>query len=512
MPNKAASPALFCHERRTSHFTFNPNITPMKRTLSYIAMAMAGGLLALVAHDRLSIPNGSAAVLTSTNATAPARFVNLPGPGGSTFTAPDLVEAAEHSVNAVVHVTTEADMRVQDPFAYFWGYRQQAPQVQRGAGSGVIISDDGYIVTNNHVVQGADRIQVHMNDKRQFEATVIGRDPSTDIALLKVKGSGLPTLSYGNSDDVRVGQWVLAVGNPMNLTSTVTAGIVSAKARNINILQYDQNRDVFPIESFIQTDAAVNPGNSGGALVDANGNLIGINSAIASTTGAYTGYSFAVPANIVRKVAADLMEFGSVQRAYIGVSITDVDPTLAKDLSLPSPQGVYVKGITAGGAAADAGMKSGDVITKVGNINVASVPQLQEQVGKFRPGDRVSVTVLREGDERVLDMVLRGREGGTKLVASTESSSSSVLGAELTAASKDELSALKLENGVKVLSINGGKLRSSGIREGFIITRIDQRPMHDPKDVSRAVEDKQGGVLIEGVYPNGMRAYYGLGV
>lgn len=514
LPNNAASPALFCSENKRTYVISNPNISPMKRTLSYIAMAMAGGLLALVAHDHLVVKDNALSFTTAVgpSPTTTARTVSLPGPGGGTYAAPDFVEAADRSVNAVVHVTTEADLHGQDPFAYFWGYRQQAPQVQRGAGSGVIISDDGYIVTNNHVVEGADRIQVHMNDKRQFDAEVIGRDPSTDIALLKVKASGLPTLTYGNSDDVRVGEWVLAVGNPMNLTSTVTAGIVSAKARNINILQYDQSRDVFPIESFIQTDAAVNPGNSGGALVDATGNLIGINSAIASTTGAYTGYSFAVPANIVRKVAADLMEFGSVQRAYIGVSITDVDPAMAKDLSLPSPQGVYVKGITSGGAAADAGMRSGDVITKVGNITVASVPQLQEQVGKFRPGDRVSVTVLRAGDEHVLDMVLRGREGGTEVNTTATSSSSSVLGAELITASKEELSALKLENGVKVLSINGGKLRSSGIREGFIITRIDQRAVNEPKDVTRAVEDKQGGVLIEGVYPNGMRAYYGLGV
>lgn len=484
----------------------------MKQTFGYLATALVGGLLALAVHDRYMAPDRTAGIAQQQ---APVKFVNLPGPAGTSVVAPDFTDAAEKSVNAVVHVTTKAVMQQRDPFAdFFWGGggRQMQQREVQGAGSGVIISDDGYIVTNNHVVEGADQIQVHLNDKRQYDATVIGRDPSTDIALIKIDAKELPTLTYANSDEVRVGQWVLAVGNPMNLTSTVTAGIVSAKARNINILQYDQSRDVFPIESFIQTDAAVNPGNSGGALVDSNGDLIGINSAIASTTGAYTGYSFAVPSNIVRKVAGDLMEFGSVQRAYIGVSISDVDPDLAKEIGLDKPQGVFVKGLTDGGAAADAGMRNGDVIIKVGNIDVNNVPQLQEQIGKFRPGDQVTVTVLREGKERVMDMKLRGREGSTTVAARKENDISSVLGAEMISASHEELKALRLESGVKVVAINGGKLRSSGIREGFIITRIDQMPVKEPKDVLRALDDKRGGVLIEGVYPNGMRAYYGLGV
>jgi serine protease Do len=311
----------------------------MKRTLGYVGMAIVGGLLSLTLHERFLADRTPVPSATAESAPIPVKYVSLPGPAGGNMLAADFTEAAERTVNAVVHVTTEAQVQQRDPFAdFFWGYRQSQPQIQKGAGSGVIMSDDGFIVTNNHVIEGADKIVVHLNDKRQYEAKVIGRDPSTDIALIKVDGTELPTLSYGNSDEVKVGQWVLAVGNPMNLTSTVTAGIVSAKARNINILQYDQSRDVFPIESFIQTDAAVNPGNSGGALVDATGNLIGINSAIASTTGAYTGYSFAIPANIVRKVAADLMEFGSVQRAYIGVSIADVDPALAKEIGLARPK------------------------------------------------------------------------------------------------------------------------------------------------------------------------------
>ncbi|MFT3886060.1 MAG: Do family serine endopeptidase [Flavobacteriales bacterium] len=485
----------------------------MQRALSYIGMALASGLLALGVHDRFT-PKGDRFASLSTTPTAPVRMVSLPNGSGGTTLAADFTGAAERTVNAVVHVTTEATVQQQrDPLAeFFWGYREQPSQQVKGAGSGVIISDDGYIVTNNHVVEGADKIQVHLNDKRAYEAKVIGRDPSTDIALIKIDGKGLPTLGFGNSDDVRVGEWVLAVGNPMNLTSTVTAGIVSAKARNINILQYDPGKDIFPIESFIQTDAAVNPGNSGGALVNANGDLVGINSAIASTTGAYTGYSFAIPVNIVRKVTSDLMEFGSVQRAYLGVSISDIDQDMAKQYDLDRLKGVYVKGVTEGGAAEKAGLKTGDVIVKVGSINVDNVPELQEQVGKFRPGDHVAVTFLRGTKEQVVDMTLRGKEGNVKLVSEKETTVNTVLGAQLAPASSDELKALKLGNGVKVIGLDAGKLRSTGIREGFIITRIDQTPVQDAKDIARALENKRGGVLIEGVYPNGTRAYYGLGI
>jgi serine protease Do len=487
----------------------------MKRTFTYFAIALMGGLFALGAHELFLNPQrGPSGGVSGTSGPGLVKYVNLPGPGGSVMAAPDFVDAAERTVNAVVHVTTEAMVVQNDPLAqFFWGYRQAPSTPVRGAGSGVIISDDGYIVTNNHVVEGADKILVHLNDKRQFEAKVIGRDPSTDLALLKIEATDLPPITYANSDDARVGEWVLAVGNPMNLTSTVTAGIVSAKARNINLLQYDPGQDAFPIESFIQTDAAVNPGNSGGALVNAAGQLVGINSAIASTTGAYSGYSFAIPSNIVRKVTGDLMEFGSVQRAYIGVSIGDVDQELAKQLDMDRIRGVYVKDLTADGAAQASGMKAGDVILKVGNIDVNNVPQLQEQVGRFRPGDKVAVTVLRKGQENVLNMTLRGREGNTQMAAAPEkSASSALLGAQLVKAAPEELKALKIQNGVKVKSLSGGKLRSSGIREGFIITHIDQQLIREPEDITNALESKQGGVLIEGVYPNGMKAYYGLGI
>lgn len=477
-------------------------------------MAVAGGLMALAGNDLLKNDDVVITDRIETSGRSPeVRYVNMPVAAG--VAAPvDLTTAAENSVNAVVHVTTETMVNVRDPFAdFFWGHRAPStPQPRQGAGSGVIMTDDGYIVTNNHVVEGADKIQVHLNDRRQFTATVVGRDPSTDIALLKISADGLTAMPFGNSDNVRVGEWVLAVGNPMNLTSTVTAGIVSAKSRNINLLQYDPSKDIFPIESFIQTDAAVNPGNSGGALVNSVGELVGINTAIASTTGSYAGYSFAVPVNIVKKVTSDLLEFGSVQRAFIGVSIRDIDQSLAEELKLNSLRGVYVNGITDGGAAQKAGMKEGDIITKVGSVDVGNVTQLQEQVGRFRPGDKVAVTVLRDGRENVVDMTLRGREG--TLTASVKKTSDvlNTLGADLRAANENELRALRLERGVKVAAVNGGKFRSSGIREGFIITSIDQQPVSSPEDIQRLLSDRKGGVLIEGYYPNGTKAYYGVGL
>ncbi len=488
----------------------------MKRALGHLSMALAGGLLALGLHEFID-RGAEHAVVHTTAEERPApqvHYTNMPVVAGLPGAPVDLTMAAERSVNAVVHVTTETMVNVRDPFAdFFWGHRAPSNPVPRqGAGSGVIMSDDGYIVTNNHVIDGADKIMVHLNDRRRFDATVVGRDPSTDIALIKIDASGLDAMPFGNSDAVRVGEWVLAVGNPMNLTSTVTAGIVSAKSRNINLLQYDPGKDIFPIESFIQTDAAVNPGNSGGALVNVNGELVGINTAIASTTGSYAGYSFAVPVNIVKKVTSDLLEFGSVQRAFIGVSIRDIDQQLAKELKLDRLNGVYVNGLTDGGAAQVAGMKEGDIITRVGNVEVNNVTQLQEQVGRFRPGDKVTVTVLRNGRENIHDMVLRGREGAVAASVKKTNEALRSLGADLRAATQEELRALRLENGVKVSGVHGGKFRSSGIREGFIITSIDQQPVNSPEDVDRVLANRKGGVLIEGYYPNGTRAYYGLGL
>jgi Do/DeqQ family serine protease len=381
-----------------------------------------------------------------------------------------------------------------------------------GTGSGVIVSNDGYIVTNNHVVEGAEKVTVTLNNNKNYEATIIGRDPSTDIAVLKIDEKNLPTIPWGNSEDVRVGQWVLAVGNPFELTSTVTAGIVSAKARNINLLsERNSSEEIFPVESFIQTDAAVNPGNSGGALVNVRGELIGINTAIASRTGAYSGYSFAVPTTIARKVADDLIKFGNVQRAFIGVRIKDVSEEEAKEKGLSQVAGVYVSALTDGGAAADGGMKEGDIILKVGETVVRNVPELQEQITKYRPGDKVNVTVWRDKKTQVVNVTLRNRDGKAELedfTAKAEVSLSS-LGADFTSPSDSDKENLRIKGGAKIQALNVGKLKSIGVQRGFIITKIDSTPINSPEDLKSAINGKSGNIMLEGIYPNGTKAYYG---
>lgn len=434
-------------------------------------------------------------------------------PGSVPADAISFTDAAEKTVPAVVYVkttysTTSSGSYFFDPFRDFlYGQPRNMPAPQ-SSGSGVIISEDGYIVTNNHVVDNAAKVEVTLDDKRTYTAKVIGTDPSTDLALLKVDEKNLPFIPYGNSDDVKVGEWVLAVGNPFNLTSTVTAGIVSAKGRNIHILDGQSN---FPLESFIQTDAAVNPGNSGGALVSVNGNLIGINAAIASNTGAYSGYSFAIPVNIVKKVMDDILEYGDVQRGFIGVSISDIDQNLANEKELKTLSGVYVRGLTEGGAASEAGIKEGDIITKVAGVGVTKSSELQEQVGRYRPGDKIALTLWRGDSQKEVAVVLRNTRGTTKLVKSSDVVN--MLGAEFAEPSDDEMQKLGINNGIKVSKLEAGKLRSAGIKEGFIITKIDNEKVTSLDEVQRQLTEKRsGGVLIEGIYPNGLRAYYGFGL
>jgi serine protease Do len=389
---------------------------------------------------------------------------------------------------------------------YFFGpQKRQQNYIQQGSGSGVIISEDGYIVTNNHVVSGSDKIEVILNDKRTYEAELIGADASTDVALIKIKEKGLPYLPYGNSDAVKVGEWALAVGNPFNLNSTVTAGIISAKGRN-NILNGNQR----PIESFIQTDAAVNPGNSGGALVNTEGELIGINTAIASSNGAYQGYSFAIPVNIVKKIVSDMVEFGTVQRAYIGVSIQDIDSKFAEEKNIKQLKGIYVNGISQGGSAEDAGIQEGDVITSVHEIPVTSVSELQEQVSRYRPGDKINVAVLRNNKELILPVTLKTLDNTTNLVKKSEVIKKSVdgLGAVFQEMDNDELAKLRIESGVRISKLNNGKLAQVGIQNGFIITSIDKKKVQTVKDIQTYLVNKSGPVLVEGFYPNGMRASY----
>lgn len=481
----------------------------MKKIISTVVIAGLGGVAALTANHFL-FDQGPISQINS-----PITPVTLTNTGSAGILNADFTLAAEKSLNAVVHIktTVEQTNNISSPFEqWFYGHSRTQTYVQQGSGSGVIISADGYIVTNNHVVNGANKIEVTLNDKRDYTAEVVGTDPTTDIALLRIKEKNLPFILYGNSDAVKVGEWAVAVGNPFNLNSTVTAGIISAKGRNINVLE--NKGAMFPIESFIQTDAAINPGNSGGALVNANGDLIGINTAIASNNGSYQGYAFAIPVNIVKKVVADLVEFGAVQRAYMGISIRDINAQFAQQKNLKQLNGAYVDDLTIGGAAEDAGVKIGDIVTKVENNKVNGVSELQEQVSKYRPGDKITVTVLRNEKEVVIPVTLKNIENGVAVIKKEEPVRTEVgsLGAVFEEVNAEQLTKLRVANGVKVAKLNNGKLAGAGIKEGFIITSIDKKKVGSVKDVQAVLENKKGGVLIEGVYPNGISAYYGFGM
>ncbi|MEZ4722756.1 MAG: trypsin-like peptidase domain-containing protein [Flavobacteriales bacterium] len=441
-------------------------------------------------------------------------LVNYSMPGQAV----DFTVAAEKTVNAVVHVRTTFELDggyyTFDPIRHFFfgdGINQRPPRIGAGAGSGVIISEDGYIVTNNHVIDRANKVEVALNNNKVYEAKVVGQDPSSDLALLKIDADQLPKIDYGNSDQVKVGEWVLAVGNPFNLESTVTAGIISAKGRDINILANGPDGSN-AVESFIQTDAAVNPGNSGGALVNANGELIGINAAIKSNTGSYTGYSFAIPVNIVTKVVEDLLEFGSVQRGYLGVSIMNVDQKIADEKGLTDLNGVYVAEAIDKGAAKEGGIQSGDIIMKVAERPVKNVTELQEQVSRFRPGDKLLVTVNRKGSTLDVPIILRNRFGEAEVAYKEEMELHQKLGANFSDLSPERMKELNIEGGVQIKDIRSGKLRSAGIMNDFIITSIDDNAVRNKEHLFELLEDKTGGVLIEGIYPNGKRAYYGFGL
>ncbi|EJF08522.1 Do family serine endopeptidase [Pontibacter sp. BAB1700] len=433
----------------------------------------------------------------------------------------NFIKAAQVTTPAVVHVMTEYSARTaqrsntpMDPFLreFFGdGFGERVPRgPQMGSGSGVIIASNGYIVTNNHVIDRADKIEVTLDDKRKFEATLVGTDPTTDLALLKINADKLPVIRYGNSDDLQVGEWVLAVGNPMNLTSTVTAGIVSAKGRNINILRTTQNRDL-SIESFIQTDAAVNPGNSGGALVNLNGDLVGINTAIASQTGSFAGYSFAVPSAIVSKVVDDLLKYGEVQRALLGARIQEIDAALAKEKNLSTLNGVYLAEVEEGGAK-EAGLRNGDVITAINDVKVARSSQLLEQVARYRPGDKVKVEYLRDGKSRTANVTLKNLNNSTEISKRSTANSVTFDGATFEAVSKQEMNKLGIDGGAKIANVAKSKFRDSGMKDGFIITRIDKYAVNVPSDVERHLKNFETGIVyIEGVYPDGLKAYYPIG-
>lgn len=371
-------------------------------------------------------------------------------------------------------------------------------------GSGVIISDDGFIVTNNHVIEDATNIEIVLQNNQRFFAKVIGTDPSTDLALLKIKSKNLPFLRYGDSDQVRLGEWVLAVGNPFNLNSTVTAGIISAKARNIGILQEKNNLQV---ESFIQTDAAVNIGNSGGALVNLKGELIGINSAIATATGSYSGYSFAIPVSLVKKVMDDLLEFGQVQRGLLGVQITNMDANIAEQLKLNINEGVLVTRVNKGSAAEESDMQTGDVITAINKHSITSVSELQEWVARNRPGKEIQVTFLRDGESRIVKAILKNNDGNesvTKAEIVYEFNGVTVEDIDI-----KDLAQLNLDGGVRVKTVSEGKWKEAGIKEGFVLAFLDRVPVDNVNDLNRMLEYKHGGILIEGYY-KGEKKTYGL--
>ncbi|MGC1243560.1 MAG: trypsin-like peptidase domain-containing protein [Chryseosolibacter sp.] len=412
----------------------------------------------------------------------------------------NFLSTANRVVPGVVHIRTG-----YGPGVFSLNPLQQYERPVHSSGSGVIISDDGYIVTNNHVIEDATNIEVVMNNNQRYYAKLIGSDSNTDLALLKIKAQKLPFVPYGDSDNLQPGEWVLAIGNPFDLNSTVTAGIVSAKARNIGILQ---EKNGLSVEAFIQTDAAVNPGNSGGALVNLSGELIGINTAIATSSGSYQGYSFAIPVSLVKKVMDDLLEFGKVQRGLLGINIGDVDAARAEQYDLTVTQGVFVSNVITGSAAAESGIQSGDVIVAIDNHIVNSVSELQEWVARNRPGEEILVTFLRKGAKMDVKARLKNSKGEESF--EKKEVRHFIEGAKFEDVPYRELAKLLLDGGVKIVSIASGKWKKAGVKKDFIIAFIDKVPVENVEDLNRILEYKKGGVLIEGFYADGEKGTYGV--
>ncbi|MFZ4400768.1 MAG: trypsin-like peptidase domain-containing protein [Bacteroidales bacterium] len=475
----------------------------MKKYFVLLFLAsFGGGLVAVSSYKFFEKRNSEQEIFNQKR--VPSQFTNY---NGNINSGCDFTQAAEMTVHTVVNIRTEFQRRttLYNDFFGFFSNPYENTQTLSASGSGVIISSDGYIVTNNHVVQEAEKIEVTLNDKHIYLAKIIGSDPSTDLALLKIEATDLPTIIFGNSDDVRIGEWVVAVGNPFNLTSTVTAGIVSAKARNINILGKNSNDS--PIESFIQTDAAVNPGNSGGALVNTKGELIGINAAIASNTGSYSGYSFAIPVNIVRKITEDLRKYGIVQRAYLGVSVAEIDGKLAENKKLNNIKGVYIGVANENGAAALAGIKEGDIIVSINGKFVNSNSELLECVSQYRPADKVLLSVERNGKLMDFNVVLQNQNGKTDLVFKEEKQTFNLLGANFEALNNESLAKFNLNNGVMINKLNNSVFKTAGIREGFIILEIDKKAVRNLNDI-KTYTNKKGQTLFTGTYPGDWRTYY----
>ena len=482
----------------------------MKKYSKYFVVAMSALAFAFSTGTLLKV-NATPA----TSAAVPAQPV-------------DLTYAAEKSLPSVVHILSTKNSKVQtvevesdpfsdffsDPFGFFGnpqgngGKQKRSVRTpkQQGSGSGVIISTDGYIVTNNHVVADADELTVTLNDNKEYSARIIGTDKASDLALIKIDGKNLPAITIANSDDIKVGEWVLAVGNPFNLTNTVTAGIVSAKARSLY-----QNG----VESFIQTDAAINPGNSGGALVNTRGELIGINAMLYSQTGSFSGYGFAIPTSIMNKVVADLKQYGTVQRALIGIQGQDVKNYVdakkdkGEDVDLGTMEGIYVAKVSEESAAEEAGMKEGDVITAIDGKPVGKMAELQEVLAKKRPGDNVTVTYLRDKKKTTKTLTLKNEKGNTQVVKKADLD---VLGGNFRAVTDAQKEQMNIGYGLEVLKVNAGKLKNAGITKGFIIQRVNDSAVKTIEDLQNAVKEastsKDPVLYIQGVYPTGKKAYF----
>ncbi|MFS4466279.1 Do family serine endopeptidase [Maribacter sp. 2210JD10-5] len=492
------------------------------KTYLFSALIALAVSLAVIQYNKTSKEEPTAITKVET---VPGKQVLYTADADGNITPLDFTDTSEKVLDAVVHIKSTqtssnyhqqgTPRQLPDPFKEFFGdmFKGQSPQgmSQRpriGTGSGVIINDKGYIVTNNHVIDGADELEVTLYNNESYKANVIGTDPTTDLALLQIKAKDLKTMALVNSDDVEVGEWVLAVGNPMGLNSTVTAGIVSAKGRSINI-----NREELAVESFIQTDAAINPGNSGGALVNLEGNLIGINTAIASTTGSYTGYGFAVPSNIVTKVVEDLLKYGKVQRGMLGVRIMTMNSDLAKAKDVDFVKGVWVEQVGEDSAADKAGIESGDIVLEVNGVETTTSPRLQEMIASKRPGDEVTLLINRGGKEKEIKVVLENIKGTTEIVMKEKKEILNLLGADFETLDKETAKKMDLDGGVKVSKLYPGKIRKeTQMREGFIITHIDGKRVKDVEDVSEILEGKKGGVMIEGIYEDGSKYYYAFGM
>lgn len=503
----------------------NPKMNKLGRLVPMVGAAVIGSAITLGAFTFLNLGPNVVTLQRAADNTVFARPVT----SGAVSVGPDFSDVAAKVTPAVVHIKASygsrsqgeerADRRgQQDPLREFFGMpngpqffygeppRNQSPE---SSGSGVIISTDGYIVTNNHVIDNAKEIEVVLSDNRSYKAKVIGTDPSTDLAVIQVKDKGLPALAFGNSDVTKVGQWVLAVGNPFNLTSTVTAGVVSAKGRNIRII-----RDQAALESFIQTDAAVNPGNSGGALVNLNGDLVGINTAITSNTGTFSGYAFAIPSKLAEKVVEDLIKFGVVQRGFLGIGIRDLDAKKAEELDLDIREGVYVDTVNEKSAALAAGMKRNDVIIKADGKAIKDVAELQETIGRKRPGEVVPVVVVRGGKQVTLNVTLKSKEGKTEAVKVNSTSVLDQLGLDLADLDAKELKKLGVTAGVKVKKLKPGViLKETDMKEGFVITKLDKKAVTSAKELEELLKTKKEGVLVEGQYPDYPgRYFYGFGM